>query len=44
VEVKDGAVTLKGSVRTWAERRDAEQAASFAPGVTAVDNRITIRP
>jgi osmotically-inducible protein OsmY len=44
VEEQDGAITLTGSVRTLAERRDAEQAAWFAPGVTAVDNRIAIRP
>jgi osmotically-inducible protein OsmY len=44
VEAEDGAITLTGSVRTWAERRDAEQAAWFAPGVTTVANRITIRP
>jgi osmotically-inducible protein OsmY len=44
VEEQAGAVTLTGSVRTWAERRDAEQAAWAAPGVTTVDNRITIRP
>jgi osmotically-inducible protein OsmY len=44
VESSDGRVTLKGAVRTWAERADAEHAAWAAPGVTAVDDRITIRP
>jgi osmotically-inducible protein OsmY len=35
-------VTLTGDVPTAAERRSAEQTAWFAPGVTAVDNRMTI--
>ncbi len=42
VEASGGKVTLGGSVRTWAERSDAERAAWNAPGVTAVDDRIII--
>ncbi len=42
VEAKDGRVTLKGSVRSWAERADAERAAYSAPGVTLVDDLIAV--
>lgn len=42
VEALDGHVTLKGHVRSYAERRDAEYAAWSAPGVTEVDDRIIV--
>jgi osmotically-inducible protein OsmY len=43
VETSSGTVTLKGSVRSWTERQDAERAAWSAPGVTHVDDQIAIR-
>ena len=42
VEAKDGHVTLRGKVRSWAERRDAELAAWAAPGVIDVEDKIAI--
>jgi osmotically-inducible protein OsmY len=42
VEASGGEVILKGTVRSWAERQEAERTAWQAPGVTKVDNRITI--
>lgn len=42
VEAIGAEVILRGTVRSWAERREAERAAWAAPGVTKVDNRITI--
>ena len=38
IEAKDGLVTLRGTVSSFAERQDAERAAWQAPGVTKVDD------
>jgi osmotically-inducible protein OsmY len=42
VEANGSEVILRGTVRSWAERDEAERAAWAAPGVTRVDNRVTI--
>jgi osmotically-inducible protein OsmY len=44
VETVDNEVILRGTVRSWAERREAERAAWSAPGVAKVDNRIIVSP
>jgi osmotically-inducible protein OsmY len=44
VETSGGEVILRGSVRSWVERQEAERAAWAAPGVWKVDNRIIVSP
>lgn len=42
VHTSTGKVTLRGTVHSWAERRAVEKAAWAAPGVTSVENRLTV--
>ena len=42
VEVQGSKAILKGKVRSWAEKHEAEQAAWLAPGITSVENKIEI--
>jgi osmotically-inducible protein OsmY len=42
VEANGSEVILRGTVRSWAEREQAEQTAWCAPGVARVDNRIKV--
>ena len=44
VEARGGEVILKGTVRSWIEREEAERAAWAAPGVTKVEDRIVVAP
>lgn len=42
VEVQGSKAILKGTVKSWAEKEEAERVAWSAPGILSVDNRITI--
>jgi hypothetical protein len=44
VESKEGKVTLKGKTKSEAARQKAEQIAREEPGVTAVDDELTVEP
>lgn len=44
VETHGNEVVLKGTVRSWIEREEAERVAWSAPGVTRVDDRLVVAP
>jgi osmotically-inducible protein OsmY len=44
VEANGSEVILKGTVRSWIEREEAERVAWSAPGITKVEDRIVISP
>lgn len=44
IEIDGHTAILRGTVRSFAERRDAERAARNAPGITEVENKLTVNP
>lgn len=42
IDVSGSRVVLRGKVRSWAERLDAENAAWSSPGVTSVENKLEV--
>jgi osmotically-inducible protein OsmY len=44
VAVKDGVVTLSGTVQSWADRNAVERVAGSAAGVTGIDDRLMVDP
>jgi osmotically-inducible protein OsmY len=44
VDIQGSKAILKGTVRSWAEREEAERVAWSAPGISSVENRITVEP
>jgi len=42
VDVQAGKIVLKGKVRSYAEKEEAERVAWSAPGVTSVESKITV--
>jgi osmotically-inducible protein OsmY len=44
VEIEGNTAILRGTVRSYAEYRDAERAARNAPGITSVKNKLVVDP
>jgi osmotically-inducible protein OsmY len=44
VEANNSKVTLRGNVRSWSEWNEAKELASRAPGITEVENDLTVVP
>ncbi|AXA44220.1 BON domain-containing protein [Rhizobium leguminosarum] len=42
IDVQGRKVTLSGKVKTWSERQAAERAAWSAPGISTLDDRLTV--
>ena len=42
VDVQGSKAILRGTVRAWAEKEEAERVAWSAPGITSVENRIAV--
>jgi osmotically-inducible protein OsmY len=44
VETQGDKIILEGTVRSLAEKKEAEEAACAAPGICNIDNRLTVSP
>ncbi|HEX4166442.1 MAG TPA: BON domain-containing protein [Bryobacteraceae bacterium] len=44
VEAEGDTITLRGSVRSWAEKNEAERAAWSVDGITKIENEISVIP
>jgi osmotically-inducible protein OsmY len=42
IDVQGRKVTLSGKVKTWSERRAAERAAWSAPGISTLEDHLTV--